>query len=62
MRRHRSQCASSRPRRAGQTTDYFAGVIDMPNDGQPIETSDPEVQPEAELETEPQEEPTDETD
>ena len=39
-------------------TDYFAGVIDMPNDGQPIETSEPE----AELETEPQEEPSDETD
>ena len=33
--------------------DYFASVVDMPNDGQPIEThTDPEVT----------EEPTDETD
>jgi len=31
--------------------DYFASVIDMPNDGQPIEYSNPEP-----------EEPTDETD
>ena len=31
--------------------DYFASVIDMPNDGQPIEYSNPET-----------EEPTDETD
>ena len=34
-------------------TDYFASVVDMPNDGEPIETYDePEVT----------EEPTDETD
>ena len=39
-------------------SNYFASVIDMPNDGQPVEFSEPE----AELETEPQEEPTNETD
>ena len=33
--------------------DYFASVIDMPNDGQPIEYSNPESEVE---------EPTDETD
>ena len=36
--------------------DYFASVIDMPNDGQPVEYSDPEPEPEV------TEEPTDETD
>ena len=38
--------------------DYFASVVDMPNDGQPIETYD-----ESEFESEPEvtEEPTDET-
>ena len=36
--------------------NYFASVIDMPNDGQPIEYSDPEPEPEY------TEEPTDETD
>ncbi len=33
-------------------TDYFSSVIDMPNDGSPIDAYEPE----------PQEEPTDETD
>ena len=33
-------------------TDYFASVVDMPNDGSPIDAYEPE----------PQEEPTDETD
>lgn len=37
-------------------SNYFASVIDMPNDGQPVEFSEPEA------ELEPQEEPTDETD
>ena len=32
--------------------DYFSSVIDMPNDGQPVEFSNPE----------PEEEPTNETD
>ena len=36
--------------------DYFASVIDMPNDGQPVEFSTPEPEPEV------TEEPTDETD
>tara|TARA_Y100000592_G_scaffold31456_1_gene50096 strand:- start:217 stop:471 length:255 start_codon:yes stop_codon:yes gene_type:complete len=40
--------------------NYFASVIDMPNDGQPVEYSEPE----AEYEPEPEytEEPTYETD
>ena len=37
-------------------SDYFASVIDMPNDGQPVEFHDPEPEPEV------TEEPTDETD
>ena len=35
--------------------DYFSSVIDMPSDGQPVEYSEPEPEPQVE-------EPTDETD
>ena len=35
--------------------NYFASVIDMPNDGQPLEMSEPEPEPQVE-------EPNDETD
>ena len=37
-------------------TDYFSSVVDMPNDGQPVNAYDPEPEPEV------TEEPTDETD
>ena len=40
--------------------DYFASVVDMPNDGQPLEFSNAESEPESEPEV--TEEPTDETD
>ena len=36
--------------------NYFSSVIDMPNDGQPVEFSEPAPEPEV------TEEPTDETD
>ena len=43
--------------------DYFASVIDMPNDGQPLEYSNPEDMEVSGYSEEPQpEEPTDETD
>ena len=44
--------------------DYFASVIDMPNDGQPVEFSDSEVEIQGYSDSapeEPTEEPTDET-
>ena len=44
--------------------DYFASVIDMPNDGQPLEYANPEGMEPTGYSDEPQsqEEPTDETD
>ena len=43
-------------------TDYFSSVIDMPNDGRPVEFSTPETGFEDAANQEPAEEPTNETD